>query len=179
MVLEVFQKVFAGFPGIARFARRGVVLLMILAFGFALASIGEDLSVGWTGATLISRYSVVYRTITSAISLFLIFVVASLAWMPVPLPRNTSRHSVIVFSYFLTITAIHYVINTSANRVQYIDVANLLITLVTISALASWYFLLTPEGEAIPVRSSSPRASARELLARMEELNQDLSRSRE
>lgn len=174
MVVELFQKVFARFPGIARFAKWVIVVSMVLAFLFALASIGGDLSKGWSGRSMIFRYSVILRTISSALSVYMILIAAFLLWMPVPLPVNTIRHSYLFFFYFFVTTGIYYVLNTSAAR--FVDIANLATGALTLVALISWYFLVQPEGEAIPAVSAAPRASSSDLLDRLEALNRTLSR---
>jgi len=174
MVIELFQKVFARFPGIARFAKWVIVGSMVLAFLFALASIGGDLSKGWSGRSMIFRYSVILRTISSALSVYMILIAAFLLWMPVPLPANTIRHSFLFFFYFFVTTSVYYVLNTSNAR--FVDIANLATGVLTLAALVSWYFVVQPEGEAIPAVGAAPRASSSDLLGRLEALNRTLSR---
>ena len=173
MVIEVFQKVFAKFPGIARFAQRVVLASMVLAFIFALTSIGGDLSGGWSGRGMVFRYSVILRTITSALSVYIILLAAFLLWMPVPLPANTIRHSFLFFFYFFVATAVYYILNTSAPG--FVDIANLVISGLTLATLGGWYFLVQPEGETVPAISAAPRASASDMLSRLEALNRTLS----
>ncbi|MFN0101666.1 MAG: hypothetical protein ACKV2U_06190 [Bryobacteraceae bacterium] len=177
MVVEVFQKIFDKFPGIARFAKRVVLISMVMAFLFALASIGGDLTVGWNGQSMISRYSVILRTISSALSLYMILIAAFLLWMPVPLPPNTIRHSFLFFFYFFVTTGVHYVLNT--NRGEYVQLANLVISVLTLVALLSWYFLLQAEGEAVPAGGKVPRTASADMLGRLEALNRTLSGPRE
>ena len=174
MVIELFQKVFAKFPGIARFAKWVIVVSMVLAFLFALASIGGDLSKSWSGRSIIFRYSVILRTISSALSVYMIIIAAFLLWMPVPLPANTIRHSFLFFFYFFVTTGVYYVLNTTDT--QFVQMANLLTGVLTLAALIGWYFLVQPEGEAIPAVSPAPRASSSDLLGRLEALNRTLSR---
>ena len=123
---------------------------------------------------MLIRYAVILRAITSALSVFMIFIAAFLVWMPVPLPPNTIRHSFLFFFYFFVTTGIYYVLNTSAAR--FVDIANLATGALTLVALISWYFLVQPEGEAIPAVSAAPRASSSDLLDRLEALNRTLSR---
>jgi len=177
MVIELFQKVFAKFPGVARLAKRVVIVSMVLAFVFALASIGGDLSNGWSGRSMVFRYSVILRTISSAIIVYLILIAAFLLWMPVPLPANTIRHSFLFFLYFFVTTGVYYVLNTS--NMPFALLANLLTGVVTLAALAAWYFLVQPEGEKIPAIGSAPRTSATDMLGRLEALNRTLSRPQE
>jgi hypothetical protein len=177
MVIDLFQKVFAKFPGIARFAQRVVLLSMVLAFIFAFASMGGDLNTGWSGMSLIARYSVILRAISSALSVYMILIAAFLLWMPVPLPANTIRHSFLFFFYFFVTTGVYYMLNTT--RAGYVQMANLLTGALTLVALVSWYFLVQAEGEAVPVVHAAPRASSADLLGRLEALNRTLSRPRD
>ncbi len=177
MVIEVFQKVFAKFPGIARFAQKVVLVSMVLAFLFALASMGGDLSNGWSGRPMLIRYAVIMRAITSALSVYMILIAAFLVWMPVPLPPNTIRHSFLFFFYFFVTTGVYYILNTGA--AAFVSVANFATSVLTLAALIAWYFLVQPEGETVPAVSAAPRASASDLLGRLEALNRALSRPQE
>jgi hypothetical protein len=173
MVLEVFRKVFARYPGIARFAQRVVIISMLIAFVFALASAGGDLSNGWTDSTLIQRYSAGVRAVTSALSIYLILIAAFLVWMPVPLPPNTLRHSFLFFFYFMFTTGVHYLLNTSPPG--FVKYANLLISVLTLVALLCWLFLLKPEGETLSRGPAAPRINTGILLGRLESINKSLS----
>lgn len=180
-VTDLFRKLFVRFPGISRLAQRLVILSILIGFVFSLASVGGDMSSGWHKISTILRYSVIERVISSALGIYLILIAAFLVWMPVPLPRNTVRHSVLFFFYFLVITAIHYVVNIQAAlKIKHLaEPANLGFSLVTLAALLAWLFLLRPEGEALPAPPTQlPPASPGPLLDRLESLNQSLSRSR-
>ena len=175
MVIEVFQKVFIKFPGIARLAQRVVIASMLIAFAFALASIGGDLTDGWTGRSLVPRYSIILRTISSALNIFMLLIAAFLVWMPVPLPPNTIRHSLLYFFYFFVATGVHYVLNVNIKNGEWVQISNLVISLLTLAALGAWHLLLQPEGEIIPVLHPNPRTASSEMLARLESLNRTLS----
>lgn len=181
-VTDLFRKVFVRFPGISRVAQRLVIVSVLIGFVFALASIGGDLNSGWANISTIARYSVIQRVVTSALGIYLILIAAFLVWMPVPLPRNTIRHSVLFFTYFLLITAVHYYVNFfSALKIKnLVQPANLAFSIVTLAALLSWLFLLLPEGEMLPSSSGRLRpASPGPLLDRLESLNQSLSHRRD
>lgn len=179
MVAEVFRKVFARFPGISRFSQRLVIVSMLIAFVFALASIGADFNHGWGGASVLQRYSAIQRAITSALSIYLILIAGFLVWMPIPLPRNTIRHSFLFFFYFLITTGVHYYINLLNSR-EFIQSANVILTLLTLIALLSWMFLLQANGEDLPLSTRpAPRAASGDILGRLESLNQSLSRPKE
>lgn len=178
MVMELFQKLFAKFPGIARFAQRVVLVSMVVAFVFALASIGGDLSTGWSGRSMIFRYSVIMRTVSSALSVYMLLIAGFLLWMPMPLPTNTIRHSFLFFFYFFVTTGVYYVLNTSASP-GFVTIANFLTSVLTLTALGAWYFLVQPEGELVPALTPAPRTSSSDMLGRLEALNRTLSRSQE
>jgi len=178
-VTDLFRKVFIRFPGVSRFAQRLVVVSVLIGFIFSLASIGGDMTSGWANISTISRYSVIQRFVGSALGIYLILIAGFLVWMPVPLPRNTVRHSVLFFCYFLVITAVHYYVNIlNALKIKNLaQPANLVFSLVTLAALLSWLFLLNPEGELLPTVSARLRPAAPgPLLDHLESLNQSLSR---
>jgi len=178
MVMELFQKLFAKFPGIARFAQQVVLISMAIAFLFALASIGGDLSSGWSGKSMTFRYTVILRMISGALSIYMLLIAGFLLWMPITLPTNTIRHSFLFFFYFFVTTGVYYVLNTSAIRAG-VTIANFLTSVLTLAALAAWYFLVQPEGETVPALMPAPRTSSADLLSRLEALNRTLSRPQE
>jgi hypothetical protein len=177
MVTDLYRKVFARFPGIARFAQRVVVASICVAFALALGSIGGDISQGWSGRSMILRYSIILRAISAAISLFLILIAFFLVWLPIPLPVNTIRHSVLFFFYFFVNTFVHYVLDLG--RGSYVQIANLVTSLSTLIALLCWYFLLYPAGESGPPSRKAPRTSSTAMLDRLEALNRTLSPPKE
>lgn len=178
MVVEVYQKVFARFPGIAKFARRVVIISILIAFAFALLSIQGDLSSGWNGYSMVARYSIILRAISGGISIYMILIAAFLLWMPVPLPANTLRHSYLFFFYFFVTTGVHYIL--FVNRGEFVQAANVVISILTLAVLLCWHFLLQPDGERIPSRLAPvPQGRAADMLDRLEALNRTLSRSQE
>ena len=126
---------------------------------------------------MLIRYAVILRAITSALSVFMIFIAAFLVWMPVPLPPNTIRHSFLFFFYFFVTTGVYYILTTGATA--FVSVANLVTSALTLATLGGWYFLVQPEGETVPAGGAAPRASASDMLGRLEALNRALSRRQE
>jgi hypothetical protein len=174
MVIDLYRKVFARYPGIARFAQRVVIASICLAFAFALFSIGGDLTEGWSGRPMIYRYFIIFRAISAALSLYLILIAVFLVWLPIPLPPNTIRHSVLFFFYFFVTAFVHYFLNLGQG--SYVQLANLATSLLTLVALLCWFFLLQPKGEDPPSAPPTPRAPAGDMLDRLEALNRSLSR---
>lgn len=174
MVVELYRKVFVQFPGIARYGQRVIIVSFLTALLIALISIGGDLGSGWTTSSLFVRSSAVTRTISSAVTLFFVFIAVFLLWMPVPLPLNTIRHSFVSFFYFLLVTSVHFILNRTRNP-SAVPLANLALHLITIGSLAAWAILLRPEGEAIPAYSRPPNEKTSAILQRLEALNRSLS----
>jgi len=146
---------------------------MLAAFLLSLTSLGGDLSTGWTGQSLISRYSVILRFLSSAITLFLLLITAFLHRMPIPLPPNVIRHSLIFFFYFLVNAFLQYELNITRQR--YLDLVNLCLSAGTALALIAWFILLKEQGE-LPPASNAPRTPSGALLDRLDALNRSLSR---
>lgn len=173
MVVEVFRKVFAAYPGIARFAQRVIIISMVLAFVVAIASTTGETNHLMRESTQMEMYSVGFRAVTSALSLYLILIAAFLVWMPVPLPPNTIRHSFLFFFYFISTTSVHYILNVVGKTFVYR--ANLILSIVTLLVALCWLFLLKPDGEMTPKSPAKPKASADALLSRLESINKSLS----
>lgn len=170
MVVEVFRKVFIRFPGISRFAQRFILVSMLIAFVFAIATAGGDVH---KGATTVQIYSAALRTITTALCVYLLFIAAFLVWLPVPLPPNSIRHGFLMFFYFIATTAVHYAVNIG--NLTMITMVNLLLYVITLIALLSWAWLLMPAGELVPSGHAFPRSGVSTLLNRLESINKSLS----
>jgi hypothetical protein len=126
---------------------------------------------------MIFRYSVILRTISSALSVYMVLIAGFLLWMPMPLPANTIRHSFLFFFYFFVTTGVYYVLNTSTSG--FVTIANFITSILTLAALGAWYFLVQPDGEVVPALAPVPRASSADMLGRLEALNRTLSRPQE
>ncbi len=170
MVIEVFRKVFVRFPGIARFAQRVIVVSMVVAFAFAIATLGGEVHQKFS---VVQWYSVALRAISTALWVYLILIAAFLVWMPVPLARNSIRHSVLFFFYFMSASAVHYRLNIGDQT--FYRMANLFISAITLLALISWAWLLKPDGEIAPTNPATPRSGVSTLLNRLESINKSLS----
>jgi hypothetical protein len=147
---------------------------MAIAFAAALASIGGDLSTGWSGMSVVYRYTIILRAISMALSAFMILIAGFLIWLPIPLPPNTIRHSFLYFFYFFITTGVYYALNSA--DAGFVHVANLLTSVLTLATLAAWYLLVQPAGEAIPFPPRAPRVAAADMLDRLEALNRTLVR---
>lgn len=176
MVTEVYTKVFARFPGIARFGRRVLLLSMAVAILIAIVTSGVDNPSEWSQVSTIRLYSSVQRALTTALSLFMILIAGFLIWMPVPLPANTLRHGFLFFFYFLTATSVYFYLNTIGTAAA-VPLANLVLIASTILALTGWLVLLKANGEEPPAQGSGPKAPASQILGKLEELNRNLSRN--
>ncbi len=170
MVIEVFQKVFVRFPGIARFAQRVILVSMAIAFVFAIATASGEMH---QKSSMVQWYSVALRAISTALCLYLILIAAFLVWMPVPLARNSIRHSVLFFFYFIATSAVHYRLNIG--DVTFFRMANVFISATTLLALICWTWLLKPSGEIAPTPPAAPRSGTSALLDRLESINKSLT----
>jgi hypothetical protein len=175
IVVEVFRKVFGSYKGIARWAQYFLIISLLIALIIAFSTSFLDTSTGRHAPSLLLQVSVAHRAITTALTLHLIFVAAFLAWMPIPLPSNTLRHSILFFVYFLVQTLTHFFWNRVGTDLR--EPLNLILSSLTLSALLGWVFLLRSGGEQLPGRPMATPDSAR-LLTQLDALNQALAGKR-
>lgn len=177
IVLELFSLIFKEFPGIYTLSRW--VLAGGLTLGVALSAASLTATSGPASAKypVLRYYTLVERGVESSLLIFLLILMAFLAWYPVPLRRNTLAHSMVYCVFFISSTAVLLVRNMVGAEV-YAMVSTGVLAISAVCALA-WLVLFTREGE---MRKASLRnyirpGDAARAMEQLSALNRSLSRS--
>lgn len=177
LVLELFRLVLKDFPGIYTASRYS--LTVALAIALTVSAAVSLLS--WNSQVRQSRtllYLVqIERGVVTSMFLFLILVLAFLAWFPVPLPRNVVAHCGIYALYFLGVAGGSLMYAVAGPHTT--PLANLGLAGATTLALAGWIVLLNRAGEE---RRSEFRphwnpTREQELVRQLESINSSLLRA--
>jgi len=149
-VLAIFNRWTVSFPGIGAFGRRLVVVLMAISIGLALSTLPVAWSAsGWVVAFQIM--TIVNRGTNAGCAVFLILTLGFFYKFGGPVAPNLKRHTW-AMTAFVTANAISYLAMSS----HAFALANVLLTSVSIAALAYWILALKSSGELQPVTAMNP-----------------------
>lgn len=177
-VLEIIAQTLRPYPAIERASRN-----TLKAFWGMIAVIGASWYLYLTqlppGKThIMIRTAMRYQdAVCIGFTLFLILTLGFFTWMPVPLSSNARIHVLLSTLYFAALALSRFAAEISSIPdvraiVGYIGNAGSIVQLV------GWLFLIRPPGDGLTtVRGPLDRDEANRLLARMEKLNETLSRS--
>jgi hypothetical protein len=147
VIYEVFSLVLRDYPGIQRWGKR----VLLAALGVSIVMAGVSLAVDVTGPTnpypILWTVNVIRRGVSFSLVLFIILMMAYLAWFPVPQKRNVIVHAVLNVLYFMALTVgVFY-----RNMVGYEVTRRLSFALgvVTAGTIWGWTLLLTRRGEEV------------------------------
>lgn len=176
VVCEIFGRLFGHYPGIARTGQRVIAISMILALSASIAT--ADLDFGNNlSSTGVLIATIGERVVSVAIIGYLILILVFLRWMPVPVPENTVRHTVIFFFYFVASALILHFWNRVARQTDR-EMVNTLLAGASTVCYAAWAWFLRAEGEyTVPAHNRPPTPDAERILGQLESINRALGRS--
>ncbi len=175
VVCEMFGRLFGHYSGIARTGQRVIAISMILALSASLVTADLDFgnNLSSTGVLIATLGE---RVVSVAIIVYLILILLFLRWMPVPVPENTARHTVIFFFYFVISALVLHFWNRVASQADRVTV-NCMLAGVSTVCFAAWAWFLRAEGEyTIPSRDKPPTPDAERILSQLESINRALDR---
>lgn len=176
LTLQAVSRGLRHFPAIGRFSQK-VVVIGILA-GCAVAMIGAEQDV--SGRVHISAFATVAevgdRGVATALAVTMLIVVAYLAWLPLPLPPNVLRHSLVLFLLLLVTSMTMLVWNRTGDRESW-AIFELTSRASGAVAAIAWAALLRSSGEAAPVLGKAPTVDSAAILRQLDAINQSLARN--
>ncbi|MBM3758405.1 MAG: hypothetical protein FJW38_31085 [Acidobacteria bacterium] len=101
VVCEMFGRVFVSYRGIARTGRRVIAISLLVAVGVSPLTVDQEFGNKLNTISVLVA-SIGERVVSAAIVVYLLLILLFLRWMPVPLPDNTVRHTVVFFAYFVS-----------------------------------------------------------------------------
>jgi len=178
IVLELYQRVLAGYKGISTLGRWVFMAAVVVAVTVALATLSPDLSNPSQKFRIILYYSVLKRAIFSSVAIFLLFITGFLVWYPIPLNRNVVVFAMVYAPYFLGNVAALLVRNVAGPDVtRAVSTAMLAIDCVCVSI---WLVFLNRKGEArkIVMGHQWKPGDDERLVAQLNAVNRVLTRSK-
>ena len=164
LVLAIFGRWTASFPGIGAFGRRLVVVLLLIATGVAMTTLPVD----WPNTTpiiLLKVAIVANRATNMGFSLFLLLTLGFFWKFGGPVAPNLKRHTWAMAGYVTATSASYFILG------QWAKLGNELLPAVTDIALLYWIFALRVAGEEQPATASDPS-----LWEEAEEMNRQMQK---
>ena len=145
-VLELYGRVLAPQPALAKFARGTVSVLLAVSSAISLTNIyvGHPSSLEWDWiATAFYRFD---RTVDSTVAIFLLLISAFLLWFPVKASRNAASYMTGFTVYFFARWANLLATDLWPQYTRGLSAANLG---MAFACMAFWVLVMRPEGEAV------------------------------
>jgi hypothetical protein len=181
VVLELYSLVLKSHQGIATLGRWVLLVGSAVAVSLSMLSLVADLpsSAGQSNPLLacLAYYTVIERGLAASLVLFLLIIVAFLAWFPVPLSRNIILYATLYTAYFLGSSMMLLVRNVMG--VKLTPVVSACLIGVLDLCLLGWVLLLNPEGEkqTVVLRRRWCSQDEERLVEQLDSLNATLLRA--
>jgi hypothetical protein len=146
IVLELYTLVLRNHQGIATLGRWLLIAALFIAMLVSLLTLVPDLESPLGPYPILSYYSLIERGVNSSLVVFLLVIVAFLAWYPIPLSRNVILHSFVFSVYFLSSTATLFVRNVTGFEMT--RMASAILLAITDVCLLVWIVFLNRRGES-------------------------------
>jgi len=172
VVLELYSIVLRGLPGIGNLSRRYIKATLVLAVLISLI----PMSLEQTPNTVTGYLFIFQRPIMTSLLVFILLIMAFLAYYPVPLGRNVLVYLSGYVVYFVTNATTIFIRNLGHYWSRPISDVQML---VYFTCLAFWLFALSRSGETrrmVVGHQWDPSDEGR-LLAQLEAINASLLRS--
>jgi hypothetical protein len=183
IVYALLRAIFASLPGILRFSRKTLHVVLPASVLIALATaVPEYIASGAPGAATHLEYAVrmaliLERIVATIAVLTLLLTLAFILWFPVTMPRNLAVFSIGFIVYFTAKTALLLIHSFWSHG--NIPLVNNGVTFILCICLACWIIFLNKEGEIVPVTIGHgwQPSDRSELLHNLEALNASLARA--
>lgn len=174
VVCEMFGRVFTSYPGIVRTGRKVIGISMLIALTVSILTAEQEFG-NVVRATGILIATVGERVVSAAIVVYLTLILGFLRWMPVPLPVNTTRHTVIFFFYFIANSLVFHYWNRVA-RAGDLAAVNATLAIGSCICFGAWTWLLRPEGERVAPLLRPATPDSERILRHLAAINRALDR---
>jgi hypothetical protein len=149
-VLEIFNRWSDSFPGIGKFGKQLLLVLLALAIGLCLSTVPVNWSTrGWIFAIFLML--VVNRAVHAGLAAFLILMLGFYTKFGGPVARNLKRHTW-AMTVFVVADALSYFLLASKNY----QMGNTLMQVISTGTLIYWIVALTRSGEEPPITPKNP-----------------------
>ena len=174
LVLEIYSLVLEKYRGIYTLGRKLLLAALVVSVGIS----GAGLLSAWGDArqsSLLNIFYLIDRGIDSSLLIFLLVILAFLAWYPVPLSRNIKVHCTNYFVFFLlgSLNALTRAILPK----QFREPMNDIVAFGSLACLVAWIVFLSPQGEKSVVAVRANSAAESQLLEQLRSFNATLLRA--
>ncbi len=147
IVFELFSRWTAAYPGIGRFGKILLAVLLVVAVGLSFVFWSKE----WEGLDFVRSfriYYIVHRMVYAVLGLFLLGTWLFFRNYPVAIAPNVVRHTRISLFYFLSsaLAELAYTLNGP----KYVAAVNLAIVSTTAISFGTWAALLTKAAQRVP-----------------------------
>ena len=173
---ELSSIAFRDFCGLASFGRKTLWAGLAICLVASVATLVVDMSQSRGDFPLLLAANLARRAVYSTLTLYLLLLVGFLLWFPVPVTRNLLLHTVLLFLFALTGTALLFVRNLLGPSV--IPLVSFALLAGNTICLAGWLGF-TRAGEYRPagMRPHWRPETERHMLDQLSALNASLARS--
>ena len=189
LVYALVEAILESFPGILRFSRIFLNVVLSMAVVIGLLTIKPEMLVVGAGkyADPVTRWYATWivldRVISMTAALILIVVLAFILWFPVKMPRNLAVLSVGFVIYFGVKTSFRLFLSYFSSHLDEpsLHLYNLTISTVLVACFVYWVLFITPQGQYREVKlGHSWRTGEQDrLLGQLETLNASLLRTQQ
>lgn len=174
IILDLYSLVLRDLPGLKKLANRYITLALAISIVVSLLLLGLEQS----PATMLFKYYVFYRAISTSLVLFILFITAFLLYYPVPLARNVIVYTVGYAVYFLAHAAGFLLLTTGSPDQPWQLTVSKVLQAVSVASLLYWVIFLNREGET-KIRAMVPRMNREQerlVLQKLQAVNASLLR---
>ncbi len=177
IVLELYSLVLRSFRGIYTMSRWLLAAGLGLGVGISALSFLATRTNAAERSPVLQYYTMIERGLDVSLVIFLLVLVAFLAWYPVPLNRNTLAHAIVYCVFFVSDSAVLLIRNLGGSAVN--PAVNVGVLGISSLCVILWAVLFTRRGEerkAALLHAFPPGEEAR-LIGQLAALNRTLTRS--
>ena len=144
VVLELYWLILQDYKGIYTMGRWLVQAVFLISVAISTVSLLSS----WNSvlsSRILLYYTMIERGVVFSLVIFLLLMLVSVAWYPVPLSRNVMVYCVVYSIYFLSNTMGLLALNLTGQHIT--PLVNDAMSVVTALCFVAWLFLLNARGE--------------------------------
>lgn len=174
VILEIYQQVFESYRGLSVLGRRSLWTALACSMAVSLVSHRSEFDFSNEPIRRLRSLLLLETTVCSTLLVFLVIVVAFLAWYPVPVRRNLLVYAFGFSLFFASLSVSDFLRNL--DPVKNTKLGNLVRLGGTTGCLIGWLALFRRKWEEVPERVMVPQgAITSQLLAQLEAMNKVLT----
>lgn len=174
IVVDLYSLVLRDLPGLAGLAKRYFSIALGISVVASLLLLGFEQS----PSTVLFKYYVFHRAISTSLILFILFITAFLIYYPIPLARNVIVYTIGYAVYFLAHASGFLLITSGGPDQAWREPVSKALQFVSFASMVCWVIFLNREGET-KIRATVPRMNREQerlVLQKLQAVNASLLR---